>query len=79
MESPNPSGGVINCSFCGRDTRSKVAICVYCKGKTASEMRGRTAQVGIVLGGTPFRDVDDEESPPRAIEQYHGPTIRDDL
>ena len=70
----------VSCSRCGRDTRSKSAICAKCMGGGADEQRGRKARSSQVLGGSPIEYVDPEDSGDISGSQdYHGDSIRDDI
>lgn len=78
----NPCGALMNCSFCGRDTRAKSGICGRCLGSGPSikfggkEQAGRKARSMAVVEGSPF---DDHEEDPEYNREYHGPSPRDDI
>jgi hypothetical protein len=83
MAKPNSTKREIRyCLHCGRDTRSKGAVCWRCyTGYTAGERRGRRALPPGVYNDSPMDpyhedDLGDERS---SREEYQGDTYRDDL
>ena len=82
-----PEGSVVNCSGCGRDTRSKTGICQVCSRHnplTSVEQWGRPALATNAFCGSAIEyvnRVDPEECPVAlsADAQYHGDTVRDDV
>jgi hypothetical protein len=76
MDSPNPNGLLVCCTLCGRDTRSKAAVCARCGGgRTFSDERGRKGRNAKEMTHDPFREAPASETG----RDYQGGSIRDDI
>jgi hypothetical protein len=83
----NPTGNLINCAECGRDTRAKHGICGRCTGETIGRIfsseghKGRSARSSRTLGGSAMPNMidGDDRSEHSADQDYHGSSSRDDL
>jgi hypothetical protein len=66
----NPSGEIVCCLRCGRDTRAKCGYCVICRGEGVSttEHLDRDSRDLRALGGDPH----DFESDDTSDSRYHG-------
>ena len=62
MSVKNPHRKVVNCEYCGRDTRSTIGVCARCSGNTAiSDEKDRKLRSSRELINEVHEDGYDEE------------------